>query len=90
MKDLLKKIFYFLYGPFFTVLGFFMRSYKANRERLDRLMAQEKVSSFLKGAAIIFLVIWIVIFYFAPDEKRKELTQEIKQSFDKWNSSAEK
>lgn len=67
-----------------------MRSYKTNRERLDKFMTREKVSSFLQGMAVVILVIWIVIFYFAPDEKRNELTQEIKQSFETLKSSVEK
>ena len=83
MKPTVKKIFDFLYGPFFAVLDFFMRHYKANRERLDNFMSKEKVSSFLQGLAVVILVIWIITFYFAPEEKRKELTQEMKQSFEK-------
>lgn len=83
MKPTAKKIFDFLYGPFFAVLDFFMRHYKANRERLDNFMSKEKVSSFLQGLAVVILVIWIITFYFAPEEKRKELTQEMKQSFEK-------
>ncbi len=90
MKDLAQKTFCFLFGPLFSVINFFMRHYKANRERLDSFQAREKVSSFLQGAAVIMLLIWIVIFYFAPEEKRKELTLEIKQGFDKWSSPVEK
>ena len=90
MKEVFKKIFQFLYGPFFAVLDFFMRSYRANRERLDRALSGKNVSSFFRGLAVVILVIWIVIFYFAPDEKRGELTKEIKQSFEKLKSSTEK
>ena len=90
MKPDFRKIIYFLYGPLIIVLGFFMRSYKANRERLDNFLTKEKVSSFLKVVAVIVLLAWIVIFSFAPEEKRKELTLEIKQAFDNINSSAEK
>ncbi|MFT7672886.1 MAG: hypothetical protein ACI845_001296 [Gammaproteobacteria bacterium] len=83
LKPTAKKIFDFLYGPFFTVLDFFMRHYKANRVRLDNFISKEKVSSFLQGLAVLILVIWIVVFYFAPEDKRKLLTQEVQQSFEK-------
>lgn len=87
MKQGFKKVFQFLYGPIIALVVFFMSSYKANRERLDDILKRKNVSSFLQGLAVIFLIIWIVIFSFAPDEKRDELTQEIKQSFEKFNST---
>ncbi|MFT5224574.1 MAG: hypothetical protein ACI8XX_000319 [Polaribacter sp.] len=81
MKPTAKKIFDFLYGPFFAVLDFFMRHFKANRERLDDFMSKDKVASFLQGLAVLILVIWIVIFYFSPEDKRNQLTQEMQESF---------
>ena len=90
LKPTAKKIFDFLYGPFFAVLDFFMRHYKSNRERLDNFMSKEKVSSFLQGLAVLILVVWIVVFYFAPEEKRKQLTQEIQQSFEQLKSGVAK
>lgn len=90
MKESYKKIFDFLYGPFFAVLDFFMRNYKANRDRLDNVLSSKKVSSFLQGLAVILLIIWIIIFSFAPDEKRNELTQQIKQGFEKYGSADDK
>lgn len=67
-----------------------MRHYKTNRERLDKFMGKEKVSSFFQGLAVVILVIWIITFYFAPEEKRKELTQEMKQSFEKLKTGVAK
>ena len=90
LKPTAKKIFDFLYGPFFAVLDFFMRHYKANRERLDHFISKEKVSSFLQGLAVLILVVWIVIFYFAPEDRRKQLTQEIQQSFERLKSNTAK
>lgn len=90
MKPTTKKIFDFLYGPFFAVLDFFMRHYKANRERLDNFMNKEKVASFLRGLAVLILVVWIVVFYFAPEDKRKQLTQEMQQSFEQLKSGTAK
>ncbi len=90
MKEGYKKIFQFLYGPFFAVLDFFMRNYRANRGRLDNILSSKKVSSFLQGLAVILLIIWIITFSFAPDEKRNELTQQIKQGFEKYGPADNK
>ena len=90
MKPTAKKIFDFLYGPFFAVLDFFMRHYKTNREHLDNFMNKDKVSSFLQGLAVLILVIWIIVFYFAPEDKRKQLTQEIQKSFEQLKSGTTK
>lgn len=90
MKPTAKKIFDFLYGPFFAVLDFFMRHYKANRERLENFLSKEKVSSFLQAFAVLILVIWIIVFYFAPEDKRKQLTQEMQQSFEQIKSGVTK
>lgn len=76
-----KKIFQFLYGPFFAVLDFFMRNYKANRERLNRLITGKGISSFLQNAAIALLVIWIIIFIFASEDSRKRLTEAVNEGF---------
>ena len=77
----LQKIFQFLYGPFFYVLDFFMRHYKANRERLAELMSKKGVASFMQITAVILLIIWIIIFIFASDESRNSLTKEVQESF---------
>ena len=90
LKPTAKKIFDFLYGPFFAVLDFFMRHYKSNRERLNNFMSKEKVSSCLQGLAVLILVIWIIVFYFAPEDKRKQLTQEMQQSFEQLKSATTK
>jgi hypothetical protein len=90
LKPTTKKIFDFLYGPFFAVLDFFMRHYKANRERLDNFMGKEKVASFLRGLAVVILVVWIVVFYFAPEDKRKLLTMEVQEGFEQLKSGTTK
>jgi len=81
MEKPLQKIFQFLYGPFFMVLDFFMRNYRANRARLGVLLSNKKIASFLRGAAIAVLIIWLVIFVFSSEESRNSLTQEVKESF---------
>ena len=81
MEKPLQKIFQFLYGPFFMVLDFFMRNYRANRARLGVLLSNKKIASFLQSAAIAVLIIWLVIFVFSSEESRNSLTQEVKESF---------
>lgn len=89
MREDWKKLFHFLYGPLFRVYDFFVLSYRSNRKRLNDFLGRKKVSSTLQILAVIFLILWIVIFSFAPEEKRHELTNAIKQSFDQWQSSAD-
>jgi hypothetical protein len=90
LKPTAKKIFDFLYGPFFAVLDFFMRHYKSNRQRLDNFISKEKVSSFFQGLAVLILVTWIVVFFFAPEEKRKQLMQEMNQNFEQLKTGVSK
>ncbi len=70
----------FLYGPFFKVIGFFYRNYTANRARLEKFRSQEKVAMLLKLLAVAVLVGWILTWFFASDESRNRLTDEVKQS----------
>jgi hypothetical protein len=76
-----QKIFQFLYGPFFAVLDFFMRNYRANRQRLGSLLSNKKIASVLQMAAVVLLIIWIIIFAFAPEDSRERLTNAVKQGF---------
>jgi len=70
----------FLYGPIFKVIGFFYRIYKTNRDRVTRLTSRKKVASLLQNAAVILLIAWILIWFFASDESRNRLTQEVQES----------
>ena len=70
----------FLYGPFFRVIGFFYRTYTANRTRIAALKANQKVAAFLKMLAVLILVVWILTWFFASEESRRQLTDEVKQS----------
>ena len=69
-----------LYGPFFRIIGFFYRVFTANRERVARLQANEKVSAFIRVVTILVLLGWMLIWYFTPDESRTNLVDEVKQS----------
>ena len=70
----------FLYGPFFRVIGFFYRTYTANRARLEKLKANEKISAFIKFMTIAVLLGWILIWAFATEESRTSLVDDVKQS----------
>ena len=70
----------FLYGPFFKVIGFFYRSYTANRARIESLKANAKVAVFLKAITVLVLVGWILTWFFASEESRTRLADEVRQS----------
>jgi hypothetical protein len=70
----------FLYGPFFKVIGLFYRTYKSNRDWVDDLKSQEWVSSFIKYAAVIILIGWFFIWYFAPEGSSDRLVEEVKET----------
>lgn len=76
----------FLYGPFFRVIGFFYRNYQANRARITRLKANAKVSEFLKIMAMLILVGWILVWFFASEESRSRLSDDIKQTIGGFDS----
>jgi hypothetical protein len=78
----------FLYGPFIRVFGFFYRSYQANRARIARFKANEKVSAFLKIMAMLMLAGWILIWIFASEESRTRLSDEIKQTIGGFDSES--
>lgn len=80
MRNTVWKWIDFLYGPFFRVIGFFYRSYKANRAAVARFMAKRKVSAVMQFLAILFLLGWILVWMFASEESRTRLSDEIKQT----------
>lgn len=69
----------FLYGPYFKVVGFFYRTYTANRERVKQFKAKELVATVIKTGAVLILIAWILIWMFASEESRNRLTEEVKQ-----------
>jgi hypothetical protein len=79
----------FLYGPIFRVIGFFYRIYRANRDRVATLTGREKVASLLQNGAVILLIVWILIWFFASDESRNRLTQEVQESIGGFSSQPE-
>ena len=80
MRNTVWKWIDFLYGPFFRVIGFFYRNYKANRAAVSRFLARKQVSAVMKLLAILFLLGWILVWMFASDESRTRLSDEIRQT----------
>ena len=71
----------FLYGPIFRVIGFFYRVYTANRARVERFKQGAGISVVLKSLTVLVLIGWILVWYFAPDDSRDRLTQEVMKTF---------
>ena len=64
----------------FKIIGFFYRTYKANRARVDAFKSNPKVSAVLKLITVLIFVGWILTWMLASEESRTRLTDEIKQS----------
>lgn len=47
-------------------------------------------SSLIQYGAVILLLVWILIWFFASDESRGRLTQEVKEVLDGFSSQTEK
>jgi hypothetical protein len=77
----------FLYGPIFRVIGFFYRTYTANRARFARVTESAGVSLILKAMAVLLLVGWLLVWYFATDEDRTRLTDEVQRSLQGFGGS---
>jgi hypothetical protein len=71
----------FLYGPIFRVIGFFYRVYSANRARFERIRQSAGISKLLRALAVLVLIGWILVWYFAPDHSRDRLSDEIRKTF---------
>ena len=71
----------FLYGPIFRVIGFFYRTYTANRARVARIREKAGIAAALRVLAVMLLAGWILVWYFASDDSRDRLTDEIRQTF---------
>ena len=89
VKNSYQKVFQFLYGPFFRIIGFFYRRYKTNKDWIERVKSGEKASIIIKYGTVIILIIWILIWYFAPEESGNRLTEEVKKSIGNMNYLSE-
>lgn len=79
----------FLYGPLFRVMGFFYRVFTANRTRIANLKANKMISAGIKYLAMLILVGWILIWFFASDESRSRLSDEIRQTIGGFGSASD-
>ena len=80
-----QKLIDFLFGPLLRVIGFFYRSYSANRARLARLKAREGVARVMQFLAVAVFVAWIAIWLFASDESRTRLNEEVRKALGNYN-----
>ncbi len=69
----------FLFGPLLHVIGFFYRSYGANRARLAEFKSNPKVAFALKMLAVLVLVGWILVWMFAADGSGSRLSDEFRR-----------
>ena len=83
------KIIDFLYGPPLRLIGYFYRTYSANRARLARFKANQGVARLMQMLAVIIFVAWILVWMFASDEDRKRLTSEVKQTIGVFKGEAQ-
>lgn len=79
-----------LYGPWFKLFGFFYRTYKANRQRITALKQRRYVADVAKTAMVLTLVVWLVIWLFASEESRQQLTEAVKAGFQSRDAVGEK
>lgn len=89
MQTKYARIVDFLFGPLFKVIGFFYRSYAANRARLARLKSHRGVAKTLRILTVMVFVGWLLIWIFAADEDRTRLTDEVRQTIDGFDSDAD-
>ena len=86
MQSKYARIINFLYGPWFWIIGVFYRTYSANRARLARFKANQGVAWLLRMLTVVFFVAWILIWFFASDEDRSRLSDEVRQTIGGFNA----
>lgn len=80
----------FLFGPLLAVIGFFYRSYTANRARLAEFKSNPKVAFALKLAALLVLLGWILVWWLAGEGDRGRLSDEFQRMIEGVGSSFER
>jgi hypothetical protein len=70
-----------LYGPLFTIIGFFYRSYRINRDRVARVMSTPWAASLFRVAVLLTFIAWIGVWLLASDESRHRLTQAVQDTW---------
>lgn len=90
MAKRLQRWINFLFSPFLNFVGYIYRIFRTNRDRIEKLKAEKTISFFIRNGAIIVLLVWILIWFFASDESRVRLTQEVKESLSGLSPQTEK
>ena len=65
-------------APFRLILTI-MEIYKANTDRVTRLMGQSKVRRLLNGAVLLTVLLWLVVFVFLGEERRGDRTRAVRE-----------
>jgi len=71
----------FLLGPPFRLIGFFYRTYQANRKRLTTLGSKQWASSGSRIVMLLTLFLWIAVWLLASEQSRSRLTDAVQQYF---------
>jgi hypothetical protein len=79
----------FLYGPPLRTIAWIMETWVSNRERVKRFKENPRIAGLIRNAAIIILLLWALIWIFAPDEYRERLTEEFKAQIGKYNADSQ-
>ena len=83
------EIFRFLYGPPLRFMAWIAETYTNNRNRVKSIKENPRVAELIRNAAVIILLLWVLIWVFAPDEYRERLTEEFKSQIEKYNADSQ-
>ena len=78
-----------LFGPALGLIGFFFRSYRANRDRVAALMARPWAGALFKNIVVVTVILWLLIWLFAPEESRNQLSEAVSEYLGGLGSSPE-
>lgn len=65
-------------APFRLILRM-MRIYKANNDRIARLMGHVEARQVMNAVILITVALWLVIFVFLGDEHRSDLSEAVQE-----------
>jgi hypothetical protein len=69
----------FLFEAPFRLILWVMRMYKANTDRVARLMGDVRARHVFNAAILITVGLWLVIFVFLGDEHRNDLSRAVRE-----------
>ena len=86
LKDIDNKWLKMFYITPFRIIGFFYRTYTANRDRISSLEKKPWASTLFRSVMVITMIVWIGIWLMASDESRNRLTEAVKSSLGSFNT----